>query len=163
MGVVYNGQTTSFSGDGAVNPNKLVIPQKNALDPATRAGMLAIEQWCNNLTSSGFGQISHTYAVSGTLVVPSGATGYLPPFFMPAQTNQGTSLFGVVTEVRAGSCVLSIEHNGNTIATGVTAGTSKSFTAVSASVANEDSFQPVITSVSSADGLSCSFFFAVSS
>src|ERR1035437_6073578 len=47
--VVYNGDTNNLTGNGTPNP-KLVIPQKNAFDPPTLTAMLAIEQWCNNLT-----------------------------------------------------------------------------------------------------------------
>lgn len=156
--VVYNGETTNFTGQGTVNPQKLVIPRKNEMDQASQAAMLKIEQWLNALSvpPSGFTQISHTYAVSGTIVVPTGATGYLPPFFMPTSC----LLLGVMTEVRAGSLVLTIEQNGGSIATGVPAGTSPTFTAIPHSVAANDSFQPVVTAVTGADGLSCAFYFA---
>ena len=159
MGVTLNGETTNFTGQGTVNPQKLVIPRKNEMDAASQAAMLKIEQWLNALSvpaSGGFTQISHTYAVSGTIVVPSGSTGYLPPFFMPTSC----LLLGVMTEVRSGSLTLNIQQNGSNIATGVPAGTSPTFTAIPHSVAANDSFQPVVTAVTGADGLSCAFYFA---
>ena len=74
--VTYNGETTNFSGQGSPNPNKLVIPAKDKMDPVDRAAMLAIEQWCNNLVSpagaSSF-TISQTYSVQGTIAVASGS------------------------------------------------------------------------------------------
>lgn len=162
MTVTNPGSTTSFTGQGTVNPQKLFIPDKNQIqDPAVQIGMLQLERWLNSLQEAGFGKISHTYAVSGTIVVPSGATGYLPPFFMPVAVNQGTTLLGVMTKLRSGSCDLTIEQNGSAIATGVAVGTSPSFHAINAAVADNDYFQPVVTSVSSADGLTCSFYFAI--
>jgi hypothetical protein len=154
-----NGDTNSFTGYGTPNP-KLVIPRKNELDPANLALALSIEQWGNNLVSTGFAQLSHTYAWTGTVVVPSGATGYLPPFFMPVASNQSTGLYAVVTLLRAGTCDLNIEHNGSVIGA-TTASTTPTFMFIGAVVANNDTFQPVVTSVSSADGLTVSFYFAV--
>jgi hypothetical protein len=80
---------------------------------------------------------------------------------MPVASGQSISLYAVIYEVRSGSCDINIEHNGTAIATGLAVGTSPTETAVSASVANNDTFQAVITSVSSADGLSCSFYFEI--
>lgn len=161
--VTQNGQTTNFTGVGTDNP-KLVIPQKNTFPPAQLAMALAIEQWANNLVvpdgSAGFTNISQTYSVSGVLSVASGATGYLPPFFMPVG-NQSVSLYQIRTEVRSGSCTIEIQHNGSNIATGIAVTTTPTTYDVAATVANGDSFQVVITAVSSADGLSCSFFFEV--
>lgn len=153
----FNGQTTSFTGVGTPNP-KLNITQKRGMEPAGYNSMLQIEQWANNLEQSGaFSEISHTYAVSGTIVVPSGATGYLPPFFMPSVC----TLIGVVTLLRSGSLDLDIQRNATNIATGVPASTASTFTSIPASVAANDSFQPVVTSVSSADGLTVSFYFDI--
>ena len=155
--VTQSGDTTDFTGVGTPNP-KLVITQKMGMDPAGVKSMLQIEQWANNLMQSGaFSEISHTYAVSGTIVVPSGGTGYLPPFFMPS----ACTLLGVMTKVRSGSLTLDIQQNGSNIDTGIAVTTSATFTAISETVAANDSFQPVVTAVSSADGLSCAFYFEV--
>ncbi len=100
--VAMNGNTTDFTGVGTPNP-KLVISQKMGMDPAGVKSMLQIEQWANNLQQAGaFGDITHTYAVSGTIVVPSGATGYLPPFFM----NETCTMYGVMTLLRAGTATI---------------------------------------------------------
>lgn len=161
MSVNFTGNTTTFTGTGTVNPQKLVIP-----NIATQPGPLAtilrtIINYINNLKSSAFGAISHTYAVSGTIVVPSGATGYLPPFFMPVASGQGVALFGVYTLLRAGTADLTIEQNGSAIATSVPCSTTPTFTPIEALVGDNDRFQPVVTSVSTADGLTCSFYFGV--
>lgn len=163
MTVSYQGNTTNFSGVGAPNP-KLWVPQiNNIADTNTKEALLKIQQWCQNLIGpvTGLENFSQTYSVSGTLVVPSGATGYLPPFFMPVASGQSISLYAVIYEVRSGSCDINIEQNGTAISTGLAVSTTPTETAVSAEVANNDTFQVVITSVSSADGLSCSFYFEV--
>ena len=163
MAVGYQGNTTNFSGVGAPNP-KLWVPEINQIqDAATRTAMLKVQQWCQNLVSPSIDlsqvNFSQTYSESGTLAVPSGATGYLPPFFMPVGTGQTVSLYAVIYEVRSGTCDINIEHNGAAIATGLAVSATPATTAVSASVANNDTFQVVVTAVSSADGLSCSFYF----
>lgn len=163
MAVGFQGDTTNFSGVGAPNP-KLWVPQINNIeDTNTKEALLKIQQWCQNLIAPATGvtqvNFSQTYSVSGTLVVPSGATGYLPPFFMPVGTGQTVSLYAVIYEVRSGTCDINIEHNGTAISSGLAVSTTPTETAVSATVANNDTFQVVITSVSSADGLSCSFYF----
>jgi hypothetical protein len=162
MPVNYSGNTTSFSGNGTVNPQKLFIPGVGSFgDPKLNQALLAIQQYINNLQSAGaFTVISQTYSVSGTLSVPSGATGYLPPFFMPT-TGQAVNLFAVIYKVRSGSATMNIQHNGTNIATGLSVTTAATETSLSASVANNDTFQPVLTAVSSADGLSCSFYFNI--
>jgi hypothetical protein len=163
MAVGYQGDTTNFSGVGAPNP-KLWVPQINNIeDTNTKEALLKIQQWCQNLVSPSIDlsqiNFSQTYSVSGTLQVASGGTGYLPPFFMPLGAGQTVSLYAVRAEVRSGSCTVEYQHNGSNIATGVAVGTSPSTTTVSATVANNDTFQVVVTAVSSADGLSCSFYF----
>jgi hypothetical protein len=163
MAVGYQGNTTNFSGVGAPNP-KLWVPQINNIqDTNTKEALLKIQQWCQNLIGpvTGLENFSQTYSVSGTLVVPSGATGYLPPFFMPVATGQSIRLYAVIYEVRSGTATINIQHNGSNIATALAVSSSPATTSVSASVANNDTFQVVITAVSSADGLSCSFYFTI--
>jgi hypothetical protein len=105
----------------------------------------------------------NTYSVSGTLQVPSGATGYLPPFFKVFAGGESVTLIGVRAMVRSGSCTVNIQQNGSNV-TGLTAinvTTTPTTTSLStpASVANGDYFAPVLTAVSSADGLSLTFLF----
>ena len=155
--VQMNGATTDFTGVGTPNP-KLNITQKTGMDQSGYRSMLQIEQWANNLQQAGaFGNITHTYAVSGTISVPSGATGYLPPFFM----NEVCTMYGVMTLLRAGSATITLEQNGTAFATGIAVGTTPAFTNTNQSVAVNDYFQPVVTAVTGADGLSVSFYFDI--
>lgn len=75
MTVKINGQTTNFSGVGTVNPKKLVIPRKNQMDQAAQAAMLAIEQWCNNLSAPAAGSSFYTSLTGpGETVTPGDLT-----------------------------------------------------------------------------------------
>ncbi len=107
-----------------------------------------------------------TYSVSGTLAVPAGATNYLPPFFKVFPSNVTYTLIGVEAMVRSGSCTLSINQNGTGVTglTGISVTTSATQTNATtpASVASGDYFAPVISAVSSADGLSLTFIFGKS-
>lgn len=61
-------------------------------------------------------RISHTFAVSGTLVVASGATGYIPPFYVEVPSGQVAELAGIRAACRNGSGsvypVMSLQRNG---------------------------------------------------
>jgi len=109
--------------------------------------------------------LPYTYSVSGTLYVPSGSANYLPPFFFPVPSNQTVTLVSVIGMVRSGSCDLSIDKNGTGITglTGLTFSTSASTHTPTSTVtvADNDYFAPVISSVSSADGLSLTFYFKI--
>jgi hypothetical protein len=122
------------------------------------------------LVSKGTGQndsvwaaliLPYTYSVSGTLAVPSGATNYLPPFFVPGNMQ----LLSVIGMTRSGSLTLEIQYNGSNIGglTGLTIDTTPSTNSPTDQVNGNagDYFAPVITSVSGADGLSLTFFFQV--
>ena len=101
-------------------------------------------------------QASQTYSVSGTLQVASGATGYLPPFYLPVP---GTGTLDLVrASVRSGSASIEIHQNGSSIGT-CSVTTTPNDTLFGVTVANNDAFAPVVASVSSADGLSLSFYF----
>ena len=163
MPVTYQGQVTTFTGPGTANPQKLWIPGLTQMDRLNQTAFLTVQQWLNALVSNSFTQFSQTYSVSGVLQVPSGATGYLPPFFMPVGGSQGIALFAVRYMVRSGSATMNIQHNGSNIATGLSVTTTATTTSLLQAVANNDTFQPVLTAVSSADGLSCSFYFQVTS
>ena len=53
----------------------------------------------------------HTYSVSGTLGLPSGATNYLPPFFVPVQQGQYVALTSLRAIIHGGtSATLNIQH-----------------------------------------------------
>jgi hypothetical protein len=104
-----------------------------------------------------------TYSISGTLGVPSGATNFLPPFFESVDTYQTVSLVGVWGMVRAGTATLDIQQNGTNVATSIGLTTSPSYTAIGVSVADGDYFAPVLTAVSSSDGLSLSFVYETTS
>lgn len=122
---------------------------------------------------------SHTYSVSGSLAAwTTGASGYLPSFFIPAPSGQTTTLVGVIGMVHSGtSATISVYRGtggaalpGSTIAglTGLvlTSGASSTPTALTTptgtvSVSDLDFFNIEITSVSGApDGLSLTFVFS---
>ena len=123
--------------------------------------------WPQDLEKATTIRVSHTYAVSGTLGVPSSGTNYLPPFFIPVTGK--ASLVAIVAKVRSGSCVVDIYLNGSTSVTSTSGLTSLSITTTgttwSASpqigITNSNNLAPVITSVSSADGLTLSFYFDI--
>ena len=104
-----------------------------------------------------------TYSVSGTLVVPSGATGYLPPFFKVFAPGAVLTLIGIIAMVRSGSCTLSIDQNGTAVTglTGLSITTTATTTTLATPVAVSlnDYFAPVISAVSAADGLSLTLVF----
>lgn len=109
--------------------------------------------------------LPYTYSVSGTLAVAFYEVDYLPPFFFPVPSGQTVTLVSVIGMVRSGSCTLSIDKNG----AGITGLTGLTFTNSATShaptstvtVANNNYFAPVISAVSSADGLSLTFYFQV--
>ena len=151
--------------------NPLFIPVKGLGGPTSPADLntdwVTLELWAQQVTaalngvSSGTVTIPNTYSVSGTLQVPSGATGYLPPFFWPVPSGQTVTLLEVRYMCRAGTATISIDHNGSAIATGLAVTTAPATKSLAQPVANSDYFAPVITGVSGADGLSVSFFFQV--
>jgi hypothetical protein len=112
-------------------------------------------------------RICHNYSVAGPLAVPSGATNFLPGFFMPIPTGQSAELAGVYAVVRGTtSATMSINQNGSAVSSlsALTVTTTAGFTACGTppTVANGDAFAPVISSISGTpDGLSLSFFFDV--
>ena len=65
--------------------------------------------------------------------------------------------------MRSGSCTVTAYKNGSAIAalTSLSVGTSSATTTCSVSVTSGDLFQPYISAVSSADGLSFDFVFQV--
>ncbi len=75
--VTNNGDANTLSGQGTPNP-KLVIPNKNLLNPAELSMALAIEQWCNNLVApeTGNAGITKITSTGGTVMVtaPTGPT-----------------------------------------------------------------------------------------
>lgn len=105
-------------------------------------------------------QTSQTYSISGTLTVPSGASGYLPPFYVPVASGQTATLTGVRHSLRAGSAGINITHNGSSFSS-ITTTTTPTTSTFSVSITSDDTFAPVITSVSGADGLSMSFYFTI--
>ena len=108
--------------------------------------------------------VTHTFAVSGTLAVASGATNFLPPFFMELAPAETATLVSVRCMVRAGTATLNFQQNGAT-ATGfgsiAVSTTPASTTPTPVAIANNDYFAPVLTAATGADGLSCTATFAV--
>ena len=114
--------------------------------------------------------LPHTYAWSGAAAVASGATSYLPPFFMPVPPGQTATLVGVWTLCRAGSMTGHIQQSQNAGALTTVAGLdSLTFSQTSAffacsgwqEVFDGDYFAPVLDSVASTpDGFTVTFVVA---
>jgi hypothetical protein len=109
-------------------------------------------------------EVAQSYMVSGTIRVPSGSSGYLPPFFVPVMSGTTVTLDRVIGMVRNGNVTMDIQQNGTTV-TGLG---SISFPTVGitypagVSVADGDYFQPVATfAIGSPDGLSLTFVFRI--
>jgi hypothetical protein len=150
----------------------------NSSDPArpivSNTGVLTVVAG-NNITVTGdphnptvnaivppaFSVISQTYSVSGPLTEADGASYYLPPFFMPVEPGFTLKLTSVIGMVRSGSLTLDVRQNGLSVGS-LSVTTSPSSSTINSVVSENDYFQPVIASVSSADGLSLSFYFTVS-
>ena len=92
MAVTYNGQSNNLTGEGSPNPDKLTLPFLDKVDANTRASLLRIQQYINNLVSpSGSGYASLTGA--GETTTP-GALTQAGPF-----TVNGTATAGVTMTV----------------------------------------------------------------
>lgn len=113
--------------------------------------------------------LPRTYTVSGTLAVPSGATAYLPPADTPLVAGQKLELMNVRYFCRSGSCTISLTDTSwqtgslvlTTLASGLACATNPAVWTPSSPVFvyDGDAFAPLITAVSNADGLSCTFNF----
>ena len=127
------------------------------LDPA-----FSQHPWTDSLTIC----VPHTYAVQGPLGVQSGATNYLPPFFMPVPPSQTCALVGVRAMIRtpSDSVTLSIQQNGTAITglTGIVVTSSPATTYLTnfVDVFDNDHFGIDVTAIGTApDGLSMTFYF----
>lgn len=101
----------------------------------------------------------HTWLVSGSVVVPSGAVAYLPPSIASVSTGETLQIVEARYVIRSGTSVtVSVQKNGSTITGGgsISVTTTKASTTPTATalVAGDD-FAPVVTAVSgSPDGMS---------
>ena len=106
-----------------------------------------------------------TYSVQGLIAVPSGATNYLPPFFMPVPTGQRALFVGVRYIVRAGTSVtFNVTQNGTVVITGAVATTTATETDLTTylDVNDGDLFAVVVTAISGTpDGLTVGFYWDV--
>ena len=96
-----------------------------------------------------------TWAVQGTILVPTGAVGFLPPSFVPVYTGLTATLVKVRYVCRAGSVDFDVTQNGTGVVSTLTATTTPTTTTVSVALADGDALAPVVTSIVSgpADGL----------
>lgn len=112
-------------------------------------------------------QVTRTYAVSGSLALPSGGTNFLPPFFMTVSPGETVRFLGVQGMVRSATSVtLEVQQNGSNVSGlgAVVVGTTATRTYATApvTVSDGDAFAPVLTAISGTpDGLSLSFLFEV--
>ncbi len=109
--------------------------------------------------------VPHTYAVTGLVTVPSGATGYLPGFFVPVPTGQVCALVAVRYKIRTASdsVTFSIEQNGTGLTglTGLSATNTATTTvlATATEILDDDEFAVVVTAIGTApDGLAVTFY-----
>ncbi len=139
-------------------------PTAPANSPWVSVGNGGKGRWGEFPASSPF-QKGYTYAVQGALAVPSGATNFLPPFFLPIEPGVVVTLIGVRGMVRGGTNVtISIQRNGSNVSglTGLTITTSPSSFAptIPVDASDGDYFAPLITAISGTpDGLSLTFYF----
>ena len=110
--------------------------------------------------------IPHTYAVQGLLAVASGATNFLPNFFVPVPPGQTCALVAVRAMIRnaSDSVTLKIQQNGADITgmTGISVTNSPATTTLASfiDVFDDDHFGVIITALGTApDGLSLTFYF----
>lgn len=106
----------------------------------------------------------HTFVVTGTVAVPSGATNYLPPFFAAVREGTSLKLVGCRYKIHSGtSATVKVQINGSD-ATGFTGlvvtTTAASTTPTAITLAHEDLVALVVTAVSGAPThLSFTLFF----
>ena len=113
----------------------------------------------------------HTWSLSGTIFVPSGAFGFIPPMAIsvPSGTGRGVKLRAVRYGIRAGTSVtFSFQRNGANVTglAGLTAAITRVTTTLGTSLAltDLDELAPVVTAVSgNPDGLFVSVFLDVTS
>jgi hypothetical protein len=114
---------------------------------------------------------NHIYSVSGTLAVPSGTgsvpnvgpTAFLPPFPYVFPAASTVTLVAVRYFCRSGTATMTCYQNGSAIAalTGLSVSSTPTTTTCSVAVTSNDLFQPYLSAVSSADGLTVDFVFSV--
>jgi hypothetical protein len=101
MSVVYNGQSNNFTGEGSPNPQKLVIPGKDKMDPVLATAFLAIEQYINNLTVPESGGSGAYASLTGTgETATPGELDQAGPFTVTTSTaSPSHSPYGFVVDV----------------------------------------------------------------
>lgn len=93
----------------------------------------------------------HTYAVSGTITVPSGEANFIPPFFFQKKANQTSVLKKVRHQIHAGiSVTAKIQKNGADLTgyTGLTITPTPTNSGSDAPLADGDLLSVVVTAVS---------------
>lgn len=90
--VVYNGQTNNFTGKGTPNPDKLVIPYKDRMDPQMRTAMLAIEKYVNNLIAPSSGGGTYASLTGPGQTVTPGKLTQLGDFTVSDNGTTGTGI-----------------------------------------------------------------------
>jgi hypothetical protein len=100
---------------------------------------------------------TYTWSISGTLAVASGATNYIPPFYASVDSGVTVKVIGVRYVCRVGTVTVALNQNGSAVSSMSALSCTSSVTHTSAgtppSVADGDVFAIVLSSPSSADGL----------
>lgn len=116
-------------------------------------------------------RLAHTFTISGLIAVPSGATAYIPPFFISLPTGQTATIAAARHRVRGGtSATWTVSHGtvdaGTSVTglTGIASTTTVTTTTASGAntVADGDAIQLVVTAISGTpDNLSVTVFLDV--
>lgn len=132
MAVTYNGQSNNLTGEGSPNPQKLVIPGKNNMDPVMATAMLAIEQFINNLVApeSGSGGAYASLTGPGETTTPGALTQAGPFTITNTDVTFGVNITSASTPivVSAGSsspgASFTLDATGDVTLTGTNGGSS---------------------------------------
>jgi hypothetical protein len=107
-------------------------------------------------------RLPHTFSVTGTLAVASGADNYLPPFFVPVPAGQTATVVAVCAAVHAGTVTAAVTKNGTNVTGLAAVAVTTTPTTTSATggntCANNDEIAVVLSSPAGADGLSLTIY-----
>lgn len=151
------------------------MPNYSQLPATNLGGQVAVStgdgqggsKWMTLQNLIGMPQV-RSYAVSGTISVPSGASGYLPSHYVWLPNNAVATLVGIAYYSRTAGVTFEVYHNGSALGSPQTWTTTTSWQIDTSSVfpvtcATGDYLAPVVTSVSGTpDGLGIDFLYVVS-
>lgn len=95
-------------------------------------------------------RVPHTWAITGSIAVPSGDTDYIPPFFIPVPSGQTANLVAARYRINSGtSATVKLQQNGVDIGgyTGLSVTTTPTSTTSSVALADNDLLALIVTAV----------------